>query len=271
MQALDDYFPSGGVRLRFRDEGEGMPVVFIHGWTVDLDVWNPQARNLAGSMRVIRFDRRGFGLSQGAPSVASDVDDLRVLLDRLAIPRASLVGSSQGARVALSFAMRLPDRVAAIVLDGPPDEVGSQDAAGEGDFSVDEFRRLAQAGGADAFRRVWRAHPLMKLHTSDAKAQALLDAMLARYPARDLLGPASAPSQPVGTALLERFRKPVLVVNGEFDTRVRLQAGERLRQSLPAAERILIAGAGHLPNLDNPVDYDEAVQTFLRRQSRAAA
>ena len=39
MQARDDYFLSGEVRLRFRDEGKGMPVAFIHGWTVDLDVW----------------------------------------------------------------------------------------------------------------------------------------------------------------------------------------------------------------------------------------
>jgi 3-oxoadipate enol-lactonase len=271
MQSRDDYFLSGEVRLRFRDEGEGMPVVFIHGWTVDLDVWTPQAENLSGSMRVIRLDRRGFGLSQGTPSVASDFEDLGTLLDRLEIQRASLVGTSQGARVALAFAMRLPDRVMALVLDGPPDEVGAQDATGEGDFSVDEFRQLVLDGGADAFRRVWRAHPLMKLHTSDAKSHALLDAMLARYPARELLAPGSTPSPPVGAPSLEQFRKPVLVVNGEFDTRARLQAGERLRESLPLAERILISDAGHLPNLDNPVVYNQAILAFLRRQSRAAA
>ena len=271
MQTRDDYFLSGEVRLRFRDEGEGMPVAFIHGWTVDLDVWNPQAASLAGTMRIIRLDRRGFGLSQGRPSVASDVDDLRALLDRLGIPLVSLVGASQGARVALAFAMREPDRVAALVLDGPPDEIGEQDAQGEGDFSIDEFRRLVRDRGIDAFRRVWRAHPLMKLHSGDTGAQALVETMLGRYPARDLLDPGSSPAHPAGAPSLERFRKPVLVVNGQFDTRARLRAGERLGQGLPLAERVLIPGAGHLPNLDNPPAYDEAIQTFLRRQSRAAA
>jgi pimeloyl-ACP methyl ester carboxylesterase len=271
MQARDDYFLSGEVRLRFRDEGEGMPVVFIHGWTVDLDVWSPQSASLVDSMRIIRLDRRGFGLSQGTPSIARDIDDLRTLLDRLGIPRASLVGTSQGARVALAFAVREPDRVAGLVLDGPPDEIGQQDAAGEGDFSVDEFRRLARDGGVDAFRRAWRAHPLMKLHTRDAAAHALLETMLGRYPARDLVEPGSTPTQPVGAPTLERFRKPVLIVNGQFDTPVRLQAGERLQQSLPLAERVLIPGAGHLPNLDNPLAYNEAIRKFLRRQSRAAA
>lgn len=271
MQTRDDYFLSGAVRLRFRDEGEGMPVVFIHGWTLDLDVWNPQAATLGRSMRVIRLDRRGFGLSQGTPSRAADCDDLRAFLDRLGLARVSLVGASQGARVALSFAIELPERVAGLVLDGPPDEIGEPAAAGDGDFSMDEFRRLAHDGGVEAFRRIWRAHALMKLHSTDAGMHALLESMLARYPARDLLEPVAPPSRPAGLSTLERIRTPVLVVNGQFDTQARLRAGERLRQSLPVAERSVIPGAGHLPNLDNPVAYNEAVGNFLRRQSRAAA
>ena len=133
MQTRDDYFLSGTVRLRFRDEGEGMPVVFIHGWSVDLDVWEPQSAALAHSMRVIRLDRRGFGLSGGTPSLEADCGDLRELLDRLQLRQAVLVGASQGARVALAFALRFPERVTGIVLDGPPDEIegeGAGDNAG---------------------------------------------------------------------------------------------------------------------------------------------
>ena len=142
MQTRDAYFLSGSVRLRFRDEGEGAPVVFIHGWTVDLDVWEPQAAALAKSMRVIRLDRRGFGLSDGTPDLVADCEDLRVLLDRIGVARATLVGASQGARVALAFAMREPERVMGIVLDGPPDEIGDAAATGGEDFSFEEFRQL---------------------------------------------------------------------------------------------------------------------------------
>ena len=191
--------------------------------------------------------------------------------ERHARQQASDAESLDAIALALGFAMRQPEYVLGLILDGPPDEIGEQDAAGEGDFSVDEFRRLAQDEGVDAFRRVWRAHPLMKLHTGDIQVHALVEMMLGRYPGRDLLEPGSSPAQPIGAQSLERFRKPVLVVNGQFDTRARLQAGERLRQSLPLAERVLIPDAGHLPNLDNPVAYNEAIQTFLRRQSQAAA
>jgi pimeloyl-ACP methyl ester carboxylesterase len=271
MQTRDAYFLSGAVRLRFRDEGEGMPVVFIHGWTVDLEVWDPQAATLAQAMRVIRLDRRGFGLSEGIPGLAADCEDLRALLDRLGIARAALVGASQGARVALAFAMREPERVMSVVLDGPPDEIGDSAATGGEDFSIEQFRQLVRDKGVDAFRRSWRDHPLMKLHSKDDGLRALLASMLARYPARDLLesGPQATPR--AGVANLGRLAAPALIVNGRFDTRSRLRAGEQLARILPQAERALIPDAGHLPNLDNPVAYNEAIGSFLRRQSRAAA
>ena len=89
-----------GVRLRYRDDGVGRALVFIHGWTLDLDMWEPQMP-LAAELRVVRYDRRGFGRSTGLPSPAADVDDLRALLYSLGIVSPLLVGMSQGARVAL--------------------------------------------------------------------------------------------------------------------------------------------------------------------------
>src|SRR5262245_9698830 len=86
------------VRLRYRDDGAGRVVVFVHGWTLDLDMWEPQMP-LSAEMRVVRYDRRGFGLSTGRPSLAADVDDLRALLYSLGIVSPLLVGMSQGARV----------------------------------------------------------------------------------------------------------------------------------------------------------------------------
>jgi non-heme chloroperoxidase len=93
MQGRDLYFASGDARLRYRDDGEGPPVVFIHGWTLDLDAWEPQAA-LAPSMRVIRYDRRGFGLSGGTPGRAADADDLA----RLRARRARLCAAPSRAR-----------------------------------------------------------------------------------------------------------------------------------------------------------------------------
>ena len=269
MQDCDQAFHAGDARLRLRDEGAGAAVVFVHGWTLDLDAWEPQAVALAGSFRVVRYDRRGFGLSGGTPGRAADLEDLGVLLDHLRVDAATLVAHSQGARVALAFALRRPERVAALVLDGPPDETG--DAPGDEDFSIAEYRRLVEEQGVDAFRRAWRSHPLMRLYTDDAAARALAARVLERYPARDLRGPAEPPPPPAGASALARFMKPVLVVNGEFDTLVRRRTGQSLARALPLAERVVVPVAGHLPNLDAPRAYNDALRAFLERQSRAAA
>jgi pimeloyl-ACP methyl ester carboxylesterase len=271
MRERDQHFRAGDALLRLRDEGSGPPVVFIHGWTLDLECWDPQAAALAASFRVLRYDRRGFGLSGGIPSRAADVDDLARLLDHLRLESATLVGHSQGARVALAFALGRPGRVAALVLDGPPDETGDAAAAGDEDFSIAEYRELVAGQGTDAFRRAWRNHPLMRLHSADAAARELAGRLLARYPARDLTGAPDAPPPPAGAAALARLHRPALVVNGALDTPIRLRAGEGIARALPFAERVVIPGAGHLPNLDAPSAYNEALQSFLRRQALAAA
>ncbi len=103
MQSLGDKWRSGDAWLRVRDQGAGAPIVFIHGWTLDLDSWEPQAAAFAGSHRVVRYDRRGFGLSEGLPGRAADAEDLGRLVDQLGPGAVTLVGVSQGARVALAM------------------------------------------------------------------------------------------------------------------------------------------------------------------------
>ena len=271
MQDLGEQFRSGDAWLRVRDQGAGAPVVFIHGWTLDLDAWESQAAAFAASHRVVRYDRRGFGLSGGQPGRAADAQDLERLVEAIEPGAVSLVGHSQGARVALAFALRHPERVAALVLDGPPDEVGDPENAGDEDFSIAEYRRLVAERGVEAFRQAWRGHPLMRLHGGDASARSLVARLLERYPARDLTCREEPPPPPAGSAALARLRRPVLVVNGQFDTAVRSRAGLAIARALPLSEHATVPGAGHLPNLDAPAAYNDALRAFFQKQSRAAA
>jgi pimeloyl-ACP methyl ester carboxylesterase len=256
-----------GARLRYRDEGAGRAVVFVHGWTLDLDVWEPQTP-LAAELRVVRHDRRGFGLSSGMPSLAADVDDLRALLHTLALQAPLLVGMSQGARVVLEFVALHPDVASGLILDGPPPlaATGSEDP----DLPMDAFRELAAKDGVDAFRRRWSTHPLTQLHTGDADKHALLARVLARYPGHDLTG-AEVTRETIDAALLARVRTPTLIVNGARDTETRRRAGLALCAALPSAEHVTLPQAGHLPNLDTPFAYNQIVSGFARRHLTAAA
>ncbi len=254
-----------------REQGAGAPLVFIHGWTLDLEVWEPQAAAFSGSHRVVRYDRRGFGLSGGVPGRGADAEDLARVVEQLGIGGVTLVGASQGARVALAFALRRPDSISALVLDGPPDEIGEPAEAGDEDFSISAYRQLVAEQGIEAFRRDWGGHPLMRLYAADAAARGLVARMLARYPGRDLAGTAQTSPPPAGADAHASFPRPVLNVTGGLDTALRRRAGEALASALPLAERVVIPRAGHLPNLDAPHAYNDALRSFLQRQARAAA
>ncbi len=114
--APDQFFTSGDARLRYRDIGQGEPVVLLHGYSSSLDFWSGIADSLALENRVIALDLRGFGQSSKFADPArygrAMADDVIRLLDHLQIPCAHLVGHSLGALVAANAATRYPQRVA---------------------------------------------------------------------------------------------------------------------------------------------------------------
>jgi 3-oxoadipate enol-lactonase len=260
---MDLYLETSGACLRYRDEGRGCAVILVHGWTLDLEQWESQAAALATEFRVVRLDRRGFGLSSGLPSIAGDGADLLALCNHLGLDSAALVGMSQGARVVLQFAKSHPRKTSCLILDGPP-HLG---AGGSHDIPYKHYRELAQTQGLSAFRREWSEHALARLRTSAPETHALLARMIASYPGRDLTDTAGhADAMPLDQGF-ESVDRPTLVINGEFDLDSRKRFAAQLASQLPRAECVEIPDAGHLCNLDNPRAYNDAVKRFLERHA----
>lgn len=241
-------------------------MVFVHGWTLDLDMWDAQAASLAPAYRIIRLDRRGFGLSSGHPSAVGDRADLRALCEHLELGCVALVGMSQGARVALQFAESFPQMTSCVILDGPP-QLGPPDAAGS-DVPYNHYRELTRTQGLQAFREKWQGHALTRLRTKDPSTHELLARMISRYPGRDLAEPAGPPDVAVPHSG-ESVDKPILLINGEFDLDSRKHYANQLKARLRRAEYALIPDAGHLCSLDNPRIYNGVVKAFLQRYATA--
>ena len=260
----DRYLEVAGVRLRFRDEGRGAPVILLHGWTFDLEMWEPQVAALRDEFRLVRIDRRGHGLSGGVPDSEQDAADITSLCRHLNLSSVALLGMSQGARAALRFAARAPGQVTALILDGPPN---LDNQAVDEDVPMQHFRELVSKAGLAAFRREWSKHALVQLCTEDAALQTQVHAMIARYPGRELLDPATA-----GTATapwsLPVIRAPTLVLSGAYDLPSRLQSARNLCAQLPAAEHVILPDAGHLINLDQPALYSKLCRAFLMRHGQ---
>lgn len=263
----DLYLPVAGALLRYRDEGSGPAVLLIHGWTLDLDMWEPQVAGLRDSFRLVRFDRRGFGLSSGPASLAADVQDALALCDQLQLERLACLGMSQGARVAMHLCRIAPERLACVILDGPPRVFADDPAAETADLPLAEYRNLIASGELETFRRRWASHPLMELETQSVQLRTLLERMTARYSGKDLLQELPAPEDHWDRAAAASLRTPTLIVTGEHDLSPRLRAADALSEALPRAQRASIAAARHIPNLDNPLMYNAVLRAFLERHA----
>ncbi len=249
-----------GARLRFRDEGRGPAVLLVHGWTLDLEMWDPQVRALRDTFRLVRLDRRGHGLSEGIPARQRDSEDLAALCRYLGLTRVALLGMSQGARAVLGFACSAPGQIDAVILDGPP----PLDCESDPDLALDRYAALVRTHGLEAFRQEWARDPLMQLRTQDPEARALLAAMIARYPGKDLSPPAPR-AEAAASISLESLTAPTLILSGAHDLASRRLAARQLTAGLSDAELAVIPGAGHLPNLDRPDAYNRLCRQFLMR------
>lgn len=257
----DQYLLTDGVRIRYRDEGAGPPILLLHGWTLDLEIWDPQVADLQQSFRMIRCDRRGFGLSSGTPDLQADAADVLSLCEHLEVGSFGCVGMSQSTRIVLSLAHLQPQRLRRFVLDGPPGLLDRGNLM-PGDLDYAALRALARSSGMQAFRREWGRHPLTALVSEDPARHQLLQRILCRYPGNDLLSEVNRPP-PEDEQGVATLQQPAMILNGMLDTPTRLRGGAALAATLTHCEHVIIPGARHLANLDNSAAYNSQLQRFF--------
>jgi pimeloyl-ACP methyl ester carboxylesterase len=150
------YVDNGGVRIHYRVEGEGPPLVMQHGYTDSMETWSElgYVDALKESCQLILVDARGHGASDKPHDTAAYANDLRVadilaVLRELNLPRADYFGYSMGGRIGFMMARYAPDRIRSLILGG---------AGGNGTSRIgDGFRKALRTGGAAAIPGMWGA------------------------------------------------------------------------------------------------------------------
>ncbi len=247
-----------GVRLHVLDSGgEGVPLVMIHGFSLDLRMWDPQLPALAGR-RVIRYDLRGFGRSSlpTPGETYAHADDLIALLDRLDVGRADLVGLSLGGAIAIDTAMLYPERVRRLVLIDSA-LAGYPWTAGDGpDFATWE---IGKQQGIAAARARWMNDPLFTPEVA-ARVRNMVDDYSGWHWAND--NPTRV-NQPTANDRLADVRAPALVMVGEKDLPDFHRIARRCTAEMPDARLMIVPGAGHLASLEAPDVVNAALVDFL--------
>ncbi len=254
-----------GINLAYDDAGSGPAVLLIHGYPLCRRMWEPQKKALvAAGYRVIVPDLRGFGESeapQGPASMELYAADLVALLDHLGIGRAAAFGMSMGGYVLLSLLDRHADRIAAAGF--VVTRAGADDEAGKSRRSA--LAREAEARGGDvvaeAFEGVLFAPDTVRRRPE--LVEEVRGWMTATSPRGLAAGLLAMRDRPDYTGRLGEFGLPALVVGADQDRAIPPEQSRILEAGLPNATFTLIAGAGHMANLERPEAFNLALLGFL--------
>lgn len=259
----------GDARINYEITGSGPVVVLIHGWALDLTVWDDQIPVLARGHRVLRYDLRGFGGSTGHADITGDADDLRILLDSLGIRSAYVVGLSRGSRVALDFAVAFPERVRALVLYGPPPPADFQPLP-PGNGPEARFGDVARRYGLDSVRKLFSASPVAWNPPNRPDVDARLARIWSRYDGRDLLDPhpESGRVPPARMDQVPTIRVPTLVIVGDHESPLFRAVGDTLIHHIAGARMVVIPDAGHGAHLHQPERFNRELLAFLESVDR---
>jgi pimeloyl-ACP methyl ester carboxylesterase len=248
------------------EQGQGLPVIFLHAGVCDQRMWYHQLSNLSDDVRGIAYDRRGFGQTSSATGTYDDKDDLIALMDQLKIERAVMVGCSMGGGLAIEAALACPDRVSGLFLVASSMRGAPIPPQTELEDQLDEqYEALEQAEDPDALNQfeadLWLEGVGQKAGRTGEANRALFLEMNARHMQLDE-GLEHSHRKPFFDRLSE-IKVPTLLLAGALDFSYYRITNAKAAELIAGAEEHVFDNSAHLPSMDNPERFNKLLSDFL--------
>jgi pimeloyl-ACP methyl ester carboxylesterase len=262
-----------GINIYYESHGDGFPLVLAYGLGGNTTEWQPQIPVLSQNHRLIVWDPRGHGRSDSPASAEQYTqeifaEDLKGLLDHLAIQRAYVGGLSMGGGVATRFTIKYPDRVAALLVFDSASAAG-QETPEQSRRMREEIIRLAETQGMEAVAEYSMENNPNISHTAEQGAEQR-EAIRQMYLSLNPVGYAHSTRMILNAVFdslqLEGIKTPTLVLAGRQDPA--LSPCRFIHEKIADSKLVIIPGAGHLSNLDQPEAFNQAVMEFLTTVDR---
>jgi 3-oxoadipate enol-lactonase len=247
-----------GIKIHYKVEGSGAPLVLIGGFDSPLQTWQRQVAYFKKYFKVITFDARGTGRSSkpGGPySVQVMAEDVIGLLDTLKIEKASILGVSLGGLVAQEIAIRFPERVSKLVLgstfasisktSGPTPEMVRI-------ITLPFYRMLDGMAGLMLNRSSYRLALLPVAYVKNRMANRAA-----------ILGKREAAYHFDSSSRLSGIRVSTLVLTGSADRVILPSSSEVIKNLIPGSKVVMIEGGSHLFFIEKAGLFNRAVLDFL--------
>jgi 3-oxoadipate enol-lactonase len=235
-------------------------IVFANSLGTDFRIWRDVVVRLAGDFAIVLYDKRGHGLSdigQVPYSIETHANDLSGLLDLLSVKQAFICGLSVGGLIAQSLYQQRPDLVRALILCDTAHKIGS---AAMWDGRIAEIEAKGLAGIADAVMERWFT-PAFRRPENTAYAGYLN--MLVRQPMQGYIATCAAVRDADLTEAARRIDVPTLCVVGDQDGSTSPDLVKSMADIIPGSRFETIAGAGHIPCVEQPEALSALIRSFI--------
>ncbi len=273
MSTKSGFAEVNGTRLYYEVAGEGYPLVLMHGGIMDSAMWDDQFETFAQHYRVIRYDLRGFGQSDlpGAETFSMR-GDLRALLEFLGIEKANVLAISMAGSIAIDFALDFPDIVNALILVAPGvngfdyDAIQPEDEKAMFQEIEAAFERGDIEGAVELEIRAWVDGPERTPEQVDPGVRKRVYDMDLRNSRRaeDIEWPATQKLEPPAFERLSEIRVPTLLIVGDGDVYEQIIVVDTLATQIPGAQKAVMHGVAHVPNMERPAEFNQLVLDFLK-------
>jgi pimeloyl-ACP methyl ester carboxylesterase len=248
---------------RYLEAGGGWPVVLLHAFPLNADMWRPQLERVPAGWRYIAPDLRGFGpgVDGAATSMDDFADDVVGLLDALQIEKATIGGLSMGGYATFALLRRAPERFSAVILADTRSTADNEQGRAARAKMIETLRTTGVATVV--------AEMLPKLlgdqtrRTRPEVAERVRQIALMNSPDGVAGGVAAMRDRPDSTAQLAKISVPVLLLVGEEDTLTPPADSAAMRSHINRVHLVDIPQAGHLSNLEAPDEFSAALADFL--------
>lgn len=256
--------------LYYEEAGQGEPLIFIHGHSLDCRMWNKQFYEFAQSYRVIRYDLRGYGKSsaQSEDFQFTHVEDLVELIDSLHIDKAHIVGLSLGGYIGADMLGWFPERMlSACLISGNvrkskgPSEPMTADEAAKRDMEIDALKRK----GIDVMKKEWFEGLIQSGGSRKDSIRKDLWVMINDWSAWQPLHKEVRVT--AGMDAFEELRKkqpevPVLILEGRSENN-RFSRHPEILDCLPNARMVVIDDCGHMLSMERPEEFNAILKDFI--------
>lgn len=238
----------------------GLQLVLINSLGTDLRIWDAMIPHLDFKPAILRYDKRGHGLTdapQGPYTIRNHSADLAGLLDTLEISGILLVGISVGGMIALDLASTHPNLIQALILCDTGAKIGT---AAYWDDRIKAVQEKGLEPLADLILDRWFSPSFA---TNNPAAYRGYKKMLARTPPEGYIGTCAALRDADLRDLAKKVAAKTLILTGSEDLSTPLSMSKELHELLPVSDRAVIEGAGHLTCIERPVLVARRINQFV--------